>query len=1017
MSKRLKRKAAVLVIAELICLIVLGVFLDNMQVSLSAREQAHELQKKISPLKEAVEEAKIEAGEHTKAYDVMYQSKAKSLAYMIQEEVDEEVTDTLMGEYRNLLNVNNVLILDKSGNVEAKAEASRADFTRSRYNQLRTVFQDQEPSEPFEVDVDGQIFRYYGADIDGNTMAVIEQDPAELKGLLEDTSTWKSILRNVSVSTTGYAFAVSAKDYTFLYHPDENLTGQDALDAGIHTEDLEDGNEAWVEINGEKLLCSVAKLDDAYVLCGIPEKEIKSSCNVTVAVVLCVFFAVITLVVAYAIFIMKDQEMRQESIESSYKKVGPFWYNQLAAAKSTVIAVVGLLCVLAVSLYMQTLFSLSQRSMSNTQHVEELQATIQRYEEDVNLLKEQYNTRYLNKCRCAAYILKEKPELRNREDLAKLSQVLDVEFINYFDSTGTIVATNSFDLGFKLSQDEEDQSYEFNRLLAGAEYLVQDARPNDVLGEYSQYVGVRILDEEGLPDGFVQICVNPENLEEALKNLKIDSILDGVQVGSNGFAFALNKEDNTFAWYPNEKYIGGAAVDYGIKESQIHDGFTDYLTIGTERYYASCLETEDYYIYACVPENEIASNGLVMALISTGVSLVFLLIMGALISFRGRKFAEEDKDKDKQDGGMITVTMPDGNVKRTQDVSSRWSNATLAWEEKTPEQKMTTLLKGLLSIYAVILCAVYLLNDRIFGSKSMFAYIISGNWEKGLNIFAFTGCIFIICLVTAVTILIQRILRLLSRISGAQGETISRLLSNFVKYASVIILLYYCLALLGVDTAALLTSAGIIGLMISLGAQKLVSDIIAGLFIIFEGEFRVGDIVMLGDWRGTVVEIGIRTTKIEEAGGNIKVVNNSSISGVINMTKKYSFAACDFGIEYGESLERVEYILKKELPRIKERVPSILDGPFYKGVTELGDSSVNIKIVAQCKEKDRIQLMRDLNREVKLIFDKYEINIPFPQVVLNQPSEFRKATEWQKQCADKFNEEQKELSKQLEEEQ
>ena len=134
------------------------------------------------------------------------------------------------------------------------------------------------------------------------------------------------------------------------------------------------------------------------------------------------------------------------------------------------------------------------------------------------------------------------------------------------------------------------------------------------------------------------------------------------------------------------------------------------------------------------------------------------------------------------------------------------------------------------------------------------------------------------------------------------------------------------------------------------------------------------------------------------------------------MTKQYSFAACDFGIEYGESLERVEYILKKELPKIGRKIPSILEGPFYKGVTSLGDNSVNIKIVAKCAEGDRIQLVRDLNREVKLLFDKYEISIPFPQVVVNQPIEFKKATEWQKKQAEKFALDQKELTRDMKDE-
>lgn len=93
-----------------------------------------------------------------------------------------------------------------------------------------------------------------------------------------------------------------------------------------------------------------------------------------------------------------------------------------------------------------------------------------------------------------------------------------------------------------------------------------------------------------------------------------------------------------------------------------------------------------------------------------------------------------------------------------------------------------------------------------------------------------------------------------------------------------------------------------------------------------------------------------------------------------------------------------------------------MEGPFYKGVTSLGDNSVNIKIVAKCAEGDRVQLMRDLNREVKLLFDKYEISIPFPQVVINQPTEFKKATEWQKKQAEKFATDQKELTRDMKDE-
>ena len=119
------------------------------------------------------------------------------------------------------------------------------------------------------------------------------------------------------------------------------------------------------------------------------------------------------------------------------------------------------------------------------------------------------------------------------------------------------------------------------------------------------------------------------------------------------------------------------------------------------------------------------------------------------------------------------------------------------------------------------------------------------------------------------------------------------------------------------------------------------------------------------------------------------------------------------GIEYGESLERVEAILSRELPEMKKRLPAIIDGPFYRGISMLADNAVNIKIVAECAESNRGGLTSDLMREMKLLFDKYDISIPYPQVVVNQPIEFKKATLADKAAAREFNAEQKEAIKNM----
>lgn len=224
-----------------------------------------------------------------------------------------------------------------------------------------------------------------------------------------------------------------------------------------------------------------------------------------------------------------------------------------------------------------------------------------------------------------------------------------------------------------------------------------------------------------------------------------------------------------------------------------------------------------------------------------------------------------------------------------------------------------------------------------------------------------------------------------------KGGAIVNLLCSFIKYLAAIVIIFMILSAWGVNTTALLAGIGILSLIVGLGAQPLIEDIIAGLFIVFEKTFDVGDIIVVDGFRGVVTEIGIRTTKIEDAGGDVKVMNNSDLRTIVNMTNELSLAICDVDVDYGESLERVEAVLKDNLDKIRKNVPAIQDGPNYKGVQELGASGVKIRIVAECHESELFQTERDLNRQIKLIFDKNGIKIPFTQVVVHEAKKPRVA--------------------------
>ena len=311
----------------------------------------------------------------------------------------------------------------------------------------------------------------------------------------------------------------------------------------------------------------------------------------------------------------------------------------------------------------------------------------------------------------------------------------------------------------------------------------------------------------------------------------------------------------------------------------------------------------------------------------------------------------------------------------------------------------------------------FVFNKKIFGSETIFVPVEGqGDFVNYMMTRGFPAIIRTVQVVI-IAAAASMILSLLAKVTFESKKTITvtLLLLNLLKWVVAIAAVFIIMGAWGADTTLMLASAGVLTLIIGLGSQALVQDILAGIFIVFEGDFQVGDIVIVDGWRGEVKAIGIRTTKLVDAGGNIKIINNSDIRSIVNQTQELSVAKCYVGVSYGDRIESIEKVIADNLPKIKEKIPAIIEGPFYKGVAELADSAVNLLFVAKCKENDIYQVQRDLNREIKIVFDDNNVNIPFPQVTVSydEGSDNTKVSKAVQHKAEEFVEEQKELSKDI----
>lgn len=213
-------------------------------------------------------------------------------------------------------------------------------------------------------------------------------------------------------------------------------------------------------------------------------------------------------------------------------------------------------------------------------------------------------------------------------------------------------------------------------------------------------------------------------------------------------------------------------------------------------------------------------------------------------------------------------------------------------------------------------------------------------------------------------------------------KTLVAVFKNVLKYILYFIAVVIILDIFGVNTSSILATAGIGGLAISFGAQSLVKDIITGFFILFEDQYSVGDYITIGDYTGIVEEVGVRVTKLRDFSGELHIIPNGQISVVTNMGRGPMRSSVDIKIAYEEDIDRAIKVIEEVLEKIKKTNDSIIEGPSVLGVTSLGDSSIDITIVAKTKPMEQWSLERQIRKAIKEAFDREGIEIPYSKIVV-----------------------------------
>ena len=227
-------------------------------------------------------------------------------------------------------------------------------------------------------------------------------------------------------------------------------------------------------------------------------------------------------------------------------------------------------------------------------------------------------------------------------------------------------------------------------------------------------------------------------------------------------------------------------------------------------------------------------------------------------------------------------------------------------------------------------------------------------------------------------------LQMKKQAKGEVQKRVTTLSSVSVTAGTAIIVIIAILTILpefGVNITATLAGIGIIGIAVGFGAQSLIKDLLAGIFILLEDQYRVGDVAKIAGIGGLVEKIELRRTVLRDLDGIVHSIPNGEIKVASNFTKGYSRVNLNVSVAYGEDLDHVIEIINrvcKEMAEDPKWSADFVSTPKVLRVDNLGDSGIDIKILGDTKPIRQWDVMGELRLRIKRTFDKEGIEIPWP---------------------------------------
>lgn len=756
------------------------------------------------------------------------------------------------------------------------------------------------------------------------------------------------------------------KEDRLIYGPDD-LVGQSLSDFLGTPLDFSFPLHVMIYDNTVNLL-TFLQYEDYLLMSSFDSVSLFQDLQATVTPALLGFGCLILLLLAYTEFIRTDMG-RGRLGKIHYIQLGKKRYiNTVLLRKLSGFALIGITCMICITYCLQLLIRSESQRHSDENRLDIAARLLEEGQSDMAEIEKQDMEILVNIAVDIQSLLSENPKLLSEDGLKSLSRIFEVNDIYIVNEAGKTDVTSADQQTLMISSYADDEMYPFwnviNNFAESHVQLVHNDPYNQ--GRDMMYAGVADPDHQGM----VLITLTYETFQTWLSGYDPSSRLGAVGLGSESSLLAVKAGSTTCVFDSSNQYIGVALDAYGIDEALLRNGYS-----GTHRFdEKDCLITTrtilDWTLIYITPTFFITLSSWLFTVLSviTGLMVVVIAVLPWIVvrtPGEDLRMPVDKKHSVSHRSHVDAILTRDGQIELVENQVEQHT-ISRRWMKMNANDKLNYLIRIFL-----LLISCYLLFSLLFGTYSgrhpLIDLILERNWDKSLNVYALSYVVIVLAGIWFVAKVLQSITLFVTGTFSRRWKTLGILISNIIRYTALIASIFFTLQNFGVETSALITSASVLTLVFGLGCQSFVADMVAGVFLIFEGTFRVGDIVTVDNWRGEVVEIGLRSTNVKNELGNVKVFQNSRISGAINMTRDLTYAVCDIILPPGEPLEAYEEKLTTSFfPLAMQSIRAIRQPLVYEGVVAMNGDSATLRISVKCLESEREQIRRDLYRTLKL---------------------------------------------------